>query len=104
MQQPQIIDKLVSFDEDHSDSAAGPTLVIKHEQEIPADWLSGLVKERIDSLHTPAGDFHRVASIPIAVLEQWDREGFRIEEHNIHEILARLRKHSFDKFITSNKV
>lgn len=96
-------DKLVSFDEDHSDSSAGPSLIIKHEQHIPDEFISSLKRDKIDTLHTPAGDFYRVASVPTALVEQWKREGFDIYEATAQEIIARLRKQDMDAFITTNK-
>lgn len=109
MSEPQVIDSLVSFAEDHSDSAAGPQLVIKHEQDIPDDYISKLKRDKIDTLHTPTGDFMRVASIPIDVLQKWDREGFHFEAElasgtsGLMRVLNRLRAESLDAFITTNK-
>jgi predicted transcriptional regulator len=94
----QLIDKLVGFGE----NADG--LFIKQTQYIPDDYLSDLRKEREDSLSTPAGEFHRVASIPTAIVDKWIAEGFDINVAPIAEILKRLRSEQFDGFITSNKV
>lgn len=99
----QLHDKLVSFDEDHSDSAEGTKLVVTHSQHIPDEHISALKRDKIDSLHTPAGDFYRVASIPVALVEQWMREGFDIHKEPITATLARLRKQDLDVFITTNK-
>lgn len=107
--EPQVIDSLVSFAEDHSDSAAGPQLVIKHTQDIPDDHIAALKREKIDTLHAPAGDLMRVASIPIEVLQKWDREGFHFEQEiaggtkGVLRVLNRLRAESLDAFITTNK-
>lgn len=103
MNQPKVIDTLVSFDEDHSNSADGPKLIIKHEQNIPDEFVSQLKRDKIDTLHTKMGDFYRVATIPLAIVEKWDRAGFHIEEHSAHEIMAQLRKEDLDAFITTNK-
>jgi hypothetical protein len=96
---------MVSFDEDHSDSAEGVKLVIKREQDIPDDYISDLKRDKIDTLHTPTGDFFRVASIPVEVIQKWAREGFIFEEHlhNLPAIMNRLRAESLDAFITTNK-
>jgi hypothetical protein len=109
MSEPQVIDSLVSFAEDHSDSAAGPKLVIKHSQDIPDDHISQLKRDKIDTLHTPTGDFMRVASIPVEILQKWDREGFNFEEvlasgtTGLQRVLNRLKADSLDVFITTNK-
>jgi hypothetical protein len=94
-----LIDKLVSFD-----TAPGGELIIKHEQDIPDEFISDIRKERMDSLHTPAGEFHRVARIPTAVVDKWYAEGFDIHREPVTEILKRLRKEQLDGFIASNKV
>jgi hypothetical protein len=94
-----IHEKLVSYE-----NAPGGELVIKEQQYVPDEYISTLRKEREDSLHTPAGEFHRVASIPTAWVDKWKREGFDIMKEPIVEILKRLRKEEFDAFITSNKV
>lgn len=101
--QPQVIDKLVSFEEDYSDSVDGTKLVIKHEQHIPDEYVSALKREKIDTLHTPTGDFYRVATIPVSIVEQWMREGFDVAKEPVQATLRRLRKHNFDAFITTNK-
>lgn len=95
----QLLDKLVSFDEDH----ANQSLVVKHEQEIPDDHISALKRDKIDTLHTPTGDFYRVATIPVSIVEQWLREGYDIHKEDIRSTLARLRKLDMDAFITTRK-
>ena len=99
----ELLDELVTFDEDYSDSFAGTRLLINRSQEIPDEHVSALKRDKIDSLHTPTGDFYRVASIPISVIQQWDREGFRIEEASAAEIVRRLNNQHLDAFITTRK-
>jgi hypothetical protein len=101
--QPQVIDKLVSFDEDYSDSTAGTRLVIKHTQEIPDEHIAALKRDKIDTLHTPTGDFYRVASIPVSVVEYLQSIGFDISQEPIQATLKMLRKLQMDAFITTNK-
>jgi hypothetical protein len=96
---PTVIEKLVSF---HNDIGGG--LIVKHEQHIPDEFISSLRREREDSLSTPAGEYHRVASIPTAIVDKWLKEGFDIYRETVQEILKRLRKEQLDGFITSNKV
>lgn len=96
---PTVLDKLVSFDEDHANNS----LLIKHEQEIPDEHISNLKRDKIDTLHTPTGDFFRVASVPVSIVEAWMREGFDISKEPIQATLARLRKLDMDAFITTNK-
>jgi hypothetical protein len=55
----KIIEKLVRF-EDGVGVGSNANLVIAEEQFIPDEFLSSLRRERMDSISTPAGEFHRV--------------------------------------------
>lgn len=79
------------------------SLIFKSSQVIPDSYLDSLKAERLDSISTPSGEFHRVASIPVAIADKWAREGFDIMREPITEILKRLRKEELDAFITTNK-
>jgi hypothetical protein len=99
----KIIEKLVRF-EDGVGVGSNANLVIAEEQFIPDEFLSSLRRERMDSISTPAGEFHRVASVPTGIVDKWKREGFDIYREPAEEILKRLRQEQLDAFITSNKV
>ena len=107
--QPAILDARVDFEEDYTDPVLGTQLVIKHSQDIPDDYVAQLKADKIDTLHAPMGDFHRVASIPISVLHKWDKEGFKLEAvlaegaNGLRKVLARLSAESLDAFITTRK-
>ena len=47
---------------------------------------------------------HRVASIPVAVVEKWMREGRDFNNASVKEILGWLKAENLDAFITSDKV
>ena len=99
-EEPILLDTLVSFDEDRSSGE----LIIKREQQIDNDWLSEISKEKVDSLHTPTGDFYRVASIPVAVVDDLLLTyGFDVMNAPVRETLAMLKRYALDKFITTNK-
>ena len=51
------------------------------------------------------GDYHRVASIPVVVVEKWMREGFNIWDKNVKasEVVARLKSENLDAFLTTTK-
>ena len=48
----------------------------------------------------------KVASIPVVVVEKWQKEGFDIMDPNtdIKEVLRRLHAENLDAFITTDKV
>jgi hypothetical protein len=75
----------------------------RHTQEIPMDFLDSLQSERLASAAVRAGELHRVCSIPTAVVEIWQRQGFDIQKMRAREILAKLRKDGLDAFITTQK-
>lgn len=102
MSQIEFLDTKITFDEDHSGGKQN-TLIIGHHQEIPDSFVADLKRDKIDTLHTPEGEFMRVATIPVVIVEKWQREGFDIHKAPIKEILQRLQKEEFDAFITTRK-
>jgi len=81
----------------------GEDVVRKSTQYIPDDYLRSLKTERDNSMNQREGDFMRVASIPVAVVEKWTREGFDIYQVSGKEILKKLREEDLDAFITTKK-
>lgn len=98
--QPHLIDPVYDFLDGHLD---GAPLVIKTETEIPTSFVDTLRQEKAAKAGRPMGEFHRFASIPVAVVEQWKREGFDIHNEKASAIVARLSAKGFDDFITTPK-
>ena len=99
-EEPKLLDTMVSFDEDRVTN----DLIIKREQYIPDDWLAEVAKQKVDSLHTPTGDFYPVASVPVEVVDDLMRTyGFDFMNAPARECLAMLRRYALDKFILTNK-
>ena len=82
----------------------GDQLGIKRVQDIPQSHIDRLKREFDDSKTTKAGEMHRVASIPVAVIESWMAQGYNISEMTAAEILKKLREDHLDVFITSKKI
>lgn len=81
-------------------------LFVKNEQHISQDFLDELKNERDHSAGQREKDFMKVASIPMVVVEKWQREGFDIlTDQNISaaQIMTRLRNEHLDGFITTDK-
>lgn len=79
-------------------------LLIKKQQIITDDMLRSNAEAR--ARRGPEGNFMRVASIPTAVVEKWQREGFDImTDRNItaRQIVARLSAENLGAFITTDK-
>ena len=73
-------------------------------QIIPQSFLSTLLHEKIDSVATPSGNFHRVASIPVSVVEDLlQNHNFDVMKEDARATLKMLRKLHLDGFITTNK-
>jgi hypothetical protein len=98
--EPVVLDSLVAFDEDRSSGE----LIIQKTQEIPDDFLSELRKEKVDSKNTPAGEMYKVATIPVAVVDElMVRYGFDVMTAPVRETLKMLERYALDVFITTNK-
>ena len=95
-----LINPEIEFQND-SDNA----LVIKNQQQIPQSFLDRLKSDRDATSGNRMGDYHKVASIPVAVVEKWMREGFDIYDKNIKvsEVISRLKREHLDAFITTTK-
>lgn len=97
MTPPKIIDASADIGEDVDG------LHVKNEQFIPQSFLDDIRDERENSIQTPVGEMYRVARIPAAVINKWDREGFDYNRAPVEEILRKLRIDQLDAFITTNK-
>lgn len=77
----------------------------KHTQAIGDDFLAGLKEQRNASKDQREGDFMRVASIPVVVVEKWMRQGFDVMsgKHSAAEIVKRLKDENLDAFLTTEK-
>lgn len=96
MTEPKIIDPQVA----RVDGPNDKELIIKTFQDVP-DWYIDRLKEQSDAQkQTFAKDLRRVASIPLAVVEKWKREGFDIEHETAQAIVARLQREDLGAFIT----
>jgi hypothetical protein len=99
-EEPQVLDTLVAFDEDRSTNE----LIIKRTQHIPDDFISDLRKEKVDSVNQKAGEFYKVASIPVEVCDELLRRyGFDVFTAPVRETLKMLQRYELDVFITTNK-
>ena len=81
----------------------GNDLVRKHTQHISQAFLDDLKDSRNASTTSKPSEFMRAASIPVAVIEQWTREGFNIYEATGKEIIKRLRDQNLDYFLATEK-
>lgn len=93
----QFFDQQIKFSE-NSDG-----LVIERSQFIDPDYLESLRRQREESLNVREGEFMRVASVPVAIIEKWQREGFDFFNASAREIVAKLRMENLDAFITTKK-
>ena len=76
---------------------------IIHEQNITQSFLDSTKAAREDSLNHREGEYMRVAGVPVAVHEQWLREGFDMLKEPAFKIVARLKQENLDAFITTKK-
>ena len=83
------------------DTAAG--LVLRTSQAIPSTHMDALRIIRDASLERPAGNFERVASLPVVLVERWAAEGFDVHRESAKAIVARLRAEHLDAFVTTKR-
>lgn len=81
----------------------GENVIRKNSQFVPDEYMRSLQRSREDSMGQKEGEYMRVASIPVAVVDKWKREGFDIYQVSGKEILKKLREENLDAFITTNK-
>jgi len=75
----------------------------KHTQDISQAFLDDLKDSRNASKDQKEGEFMRVASVPVGVAEQWQREGFDIYKATPQEIVKRLKDQNLDYFLATEK-
>ena len=78
-------------------------LALHQEQQITSQYLDALREDKHHSLNPMNGDLARVASVPVAVVERWLREGFNIYQASAKDIVKRLRSEDLDDFITTKR-
>jgi len=98
-------DKTKLFDIDTNYDQDSDGVFRKHTQHISQEFLDGLKEQRNASLDQREGEFMRVASIPVVVVEKWMREGFDLfsGQHSAHEIVRKLKEENLEAFLTTDK-
>jgi hypothetical protein len=76
---------------------------IRQTQEIPDWYLRQLEDHKHESARRPEGDFMRLASIPVGIIESWMRQGFDVYREKPQAIIKRLQHEGYDKLITTAK-
>lgn len=87
---------------EHDFVSTAANFAVRRQQVITDEHLDALAESRLES-SAPAREFHRVASIPVAVVEQWMTEGFNVFQAPAREIVARLAAQDLGAFVTTNK-
>jgi hypothetical protein len=77
-------------------------LFVKKDQYISDEFLTANADSRFES-KAPSKDYHRFASIPVVVVEQWLKQGFDVYKESPKAIVKRLRSENLEAFLTSNK-
>ncbi len=79
-------------------------LVIERYQEIPKAFLDNLKRKREESKAVREKEYMHIASIPVEVVEKWQREGFDFYNESAKKIVAKLKSENLDAFLVTNKV
>lgn len=92
------------YDSGHSFGENTEGLIIQTFQQIPQEFTDALKAERYENSQSRVkGEYHRVASIPVVVIDKWMREGFDFYQASAKQIITRLKLENLDDFITSDK-
>lgn len=94
----KIIEQQIDFDENSEG------LVVIKSQDIPQWWIDDLKEARFQSKFSKAGEMHRVASVPQAVVEKWLSEGYDVHKEPVAKSVAKLKAEGLEYFVTSDKV
>lgn len=77
-------------------------LFVRKDQEITSEFLDELAEDRLYS-NAPSKDFHKFASVPVAIVEKWMSEGFNVYQEKPRDIIKRLQREGLEKFICTTK-
>ena len=99
MSKDKINDVQTSMVQDNDDN----NITIQSAQYISPQFLDSIRHQREDSMSRAEGEYMSVARVPVAVHEQWLKEGFDMMEEPAHAIVARLKQQNLDAFITNKK-
>ena len=90
------------YDVDSELTTNGDQFAIHRRQDIPSSFLDNLQRQR-DASSAPAGDYHKVASVPVSVVEIWMHQGFDIFKERPEAIVARLKAENLTAFLATEK-
>ena len=79
-------------------------LVIARQQHLTQEFMDALTDERHASKTMRAGEFHKVASIPAAVFDNWFARGMDPYRMSAREIVAQLKRDHLDAFLATERV
>lgn len=77
--------------------------VIHRQQVIPGHFLDRLADARLNSTNVREREYMHVASIPVALVESWQRDGFDVYTAPVKEIVARLKRENLGAFLATRK-
>ena len=94
---------LVGVNNDFREEAGN--LLRQDSQHISDTLLTSLKHKRHETASQLEGDFMHVASIPVIVVQKWQKEGFDIMQPGVtyKEIVARLKAENLDGFLATDK-
>jgi hypothetical protein len=75
----------------------------QNSQAIPLSFIDQLKDQRLQSTMRREGEYMKVASIPVVIIEKWQSEGFDINKKTAKEIVARLKAEDLDDFLATEK-
>jgi hypothetical protein len=93
-------DSQYGFEWDHE---LGQPIAVRGVQEVEDHVLDDLKDLRTQSANRREGEFMKVASIPVIVVDKWMREGFDVFKASAKEIVAKLEDEDMGHFMATSK-
>lgn len=96
-QKPDVPPLVIDTNVTRVDGANDRDLIFKKFQDIPDSFVQGL---RDQEARAPKGaEMRKIASIPVAVVEHWLKQGFDVHKESAQAIVNRLSTEDLGAFI-----
>jgi hypothetical protein len=78
-------------------------LAIRRDQYIPDSFLDDLRERREANERFNFDGFSHVASVPVYLVEDWQRNGYDVYTSPVAETMRRLRQHELEQYLATRK-
>jgi len=76
---------------------------VLQSQHVPDSFLQDLDDKRHASVHGKMGDMVHLASLPVALVNKWHRQGKRLDQAQLPEIIRWLQAEDAERFLATRR-